>query len=210
MLCRPWSQVRTTPKGTFVEGTKPKAVNSFDEIDRTMEAGTASRTVAATQMNATSSRAHTIMAITVAQISMEDGRQRPHRQCTYSTRELSPPRSGPAMYLAPFVRKAAGHVFVHSNLAAPQSHALAIAFPLEVYLPKSTCSSVLSSLLFLPMPMFHGPFLAGRKKEISSDMNLIDLAGSERAESTGEKDFPKPPAAQTRRTLPSPPLSASS
>ena len=90
-------KVRTTPKGTFVEGTKAKAVNSFEEIDRTMEAGTASRTVAATQMNATSSRAHTIMAIKVAQLTTEDG----------------------------------------------------------------------------------------RTKEISSDMNLIDLAGSERAESTG-------------------------
>lgn len=67
-------KVRTTPKGTFVEGSKAKAVGSFDAINREMENGTASRTVAATQMNATSSRAHTIMAITVKQIIQEDGR----------------------------------------------------------------------------------------------------------------------------------------
>ena len=67
-------KVRTTPKGTFVEGVKAKAVGSFDAINREMEAGTASRTVAATQMNATSSRAHTIMSITVKQLITEDGR----------------------------------------------------------------------------------------------------------------------------------------
>jgi len=90
-------KVRTTAKGTFVDGTKPKVVGSFEEIDKTMEQGVASRTVAATQMNATSSRAHTLMTIRVTQMITEDG----------------------------------------------------------------------------------------RTKEISSDMNLIDLAGSERAESTG-------------------------
>ena len=90
-------KVRTTPKGTFVEGAKAKAVGSFKAINTEMENGTASRTVAATQMNATSSRAHTLMTISVKQIITEDG----------------------------------------------------------------------------------------RTKEISSDMNLIDLAGSERAESTG-------------------------
>ena len=60
--------MRTTPKGTYVEGSKEKAVGSYDAINREMEAGTASRTVAATQMNATSSRAHTLMTITVKQV----------------------------------------------------------------------------------------------------------------------------------------------
>ena len=54
-------KVRTTPKGTFVEGVKAKAVGSYKAISDTMDAGTASRTVAATQMNATSSRAHTVL-----------------------------------------------------------------------------------------------------------------------------------------------------
>jgi len=66
-------KVRTTPKGTFVEGVKARAVNSFKAINDTMEAGTASRTVAATQMNATSSRAHTVMTISVKQLKTEDG-----------------------------------------------------------------------------------------------------------------------------------------
>ena len=66
-------QVRTTPKGTYVQGAMAVAVGSFAEIDKTMELGTASRTVAATQMNATSSRAHTVMCITVAQVVTEDG-----------------------------------------------------------------------------------------------------------------------------------------
>jgi len=67
-------KVRTTPKGTFVEGAKAKAVGSYKAISDTMDAGTASRTVAATQMNATSSRAHTIMCISVKQVISEDGR----------------------------------------------------------------------------------------------------------------------------------------
>ena len=67
-------KVRTTPKGTYVEGCKQKAVRSYKAISDTMDAGTASRTVAATQMNATSSRAHTVMTISVKQIRKEDGR----------------------------------------------------------------------------------------------------------------------------------------
>ena len=67
-------KVRTTPKGTYVEGVKAKAVGSYEAIQKTMDAGTASRTVAATQMNATSSRAHTIMTIAVKQIITEGGR----------------------------------------------------------------------------------------------------------------------------------------
>jgi kinesin family protein 1 len=67
-------KVRTTPKGTFVEGVKARAVTSYKAISDTMDAGTASRTVAATQMNATSSRAHTVMTITVKQVRKEDGR----------------------------------------------------------------------------------------------------------------------------------------
>ena len=69
-------KVRTTPKGTFVEGAKAKAVGSYKAISDTMDAGTASRTVAATQMNATSSRAHTIMCISVKQIITEGARKK--------------------------------------------------------------------------------------------------------------------------------------
>ena len=42
-------------------------VASYAAIESKMEEGTQNRTVAATQMNATSSRAHTIVAITFIQ-----------------------------------------------------------------------------------------------------------------------------------------------
>uniref|UniRef100_F6R6U3 Kinesin motor domain-containing protein n=2 Tax=Ciona intestinalis TaxID=7719 RepID=F6R6U3_CIOIN len=55
--------VRQNPKlGLFyVEKLKKVAVGSYNEIERRMEEGTANRTVASTQMNATSSRAHTVV-----------------------------------------------------------------------------------------------------------------------------------------------------
>jgi hypothetical protein len=39
------------------------AVNSFKEIERQMDEGGKNRTIGSTQMNATSSRAHTVIAI---------------------------------------------------------------------------------------------------------------------------------------------------
>ncbi len=44
-------------------------VSSYDEINERMEEGTHNRTVASTNMNATSSRAHTIVGITFIQKS---------------------------------------------------------------------------------------------------------------------------------------------
>ena len=63
-------QVRQNPKlGMFyVENLKKVPVGSYKEIERRMEQGTASRTVASTNMNATSSRAHTVVTITFDQI----------------------------------------------------------------------------------------------------------------------------------------------
>ena len=49
--------------GVYVDGVKKHFVSSFDEIENVMEQGTKNRTVAATQMNATSSRAHTIITV---------------------------------------------------------------------------------------------------------------------------------------------------
>ena len=42
-------------------------VGSYEEIDAKIEEGTVNRTVASTNMNATSSRAHTIVGITFVQ-----------------------------------------------------------------------------------------------------------------------------------------------
>ena len=49
------------------EGLIATPVGNYDEIDRKMADGTKNRTVAATNMNATSSRAHTIVGITFSQ-----------------------------------------------------------------------------------------------------------------------------------------------
>ena len=54
--------------GVYVDGVKKHYVSSFKDIENIMELGTKNRTVAATQMNATSSRAHTIITIEFKQI----------------------------------------------------------------------------------------------------------------------------------------------
>ena len=66
--------VRQNPKiGAFyVEGLKCVAVGSYKEIEQRTEEGTANRTVACTQMNATSSRAHTVVTIQFDQIKKND------------------------------------------------------------------------------------------------------------------------------------------
>ncbi|XP_064640023.1 kinesin-like protein KIF28 isoform X2 [Lineus longissimus] len=62
--------VRQNPKlGLFyVQGLKKVPVGSYKEIEQRMEQGTSNRTVASTNMNATSSRAHTVVTITFDQI----------------------------------------------------------------------------------------------------------------------------------------------
>lgn len=53
--------------GVFVPGITEKEVHSFDDCDKQLECGTACRTVAATSMNATSSRSHCIFTIILLQ-----------------------------------------------------------------------------------------------------------------------------------------------
>ncbi|XP_046565118.1 LOW QUALITY PROTEIN: kinesin-like protein KIF28P [Haliotis rubra] len=61
-------RVRQHPKmGFYADGLRVVPVNSYAEIEQRMEDGTTNRTVAATNMNATSSRAHTIVGITLLQ-----------------------------------------------------------------------------------------------------------------------------------------------
>ena len=69
--------VRQNPKiGAFyVQGLKFVAVGSYKEIEARTEEGTANRTVACTQMNATSSRAHTVVTIQFDQIDKNDGKR---------------------------------------------------------------------------------------------------------------------------------------
>lgn len=67
--------VKQNPKlGLFyVQNLKKVAVGSYPEIERRIDEGTNNRTVAATQMNATSSRAHTVVTITFNQVKTVDG-----------------------------------------------------------------------------------------------------------------------------------------
>ena len=50
-------------------------VESYQQIEDRMDEGTRNRSVAATQMNATSSRAHTIVGMTFTQKSINDAGQ---------------------------------------------------------------------------------------------------------------------------------------
>jgi len=63
-------KVRQDPKKGrfFVPDLSSRPVGSFEEIDAMMEMGTNNRTVAATKMNATSSRAHTVMTMIYEQV----------------------------------------------------------------------------------------------------------------------------------------------
>jgi hypothetical protein len=47
--------------GIFVDGLSKHPVSSYEEIDKIMKRGEGNRSLGATQMNATSSRAHTVI-----------------------------------------------------------------------------------------------------------------------------------------------------
>eukprot|EP00967_Tisochrysis_lutea_P072369 scaffold96392_cov23-Tisochrysis_lutea.AAC.1 len=69
-------KIRNGKTGTYVQGLKKSAVGSYKAIEKVQDVGTANRTVGATNMNATSSRAHTIVTITLGQKIQEEGRER--------------------------------------------------------------------------------------------------------------------------------------
>ncbi|KAK4299096.1 hypothetical protein Pmani_028601 [Petrolisthes manimaculis] len=61
-------KVRQHPKkGFYAEGLKLALVSNYQEIEQKMNEGTVNRTIASTNMNATSSRAHTIVSINFVQ-----------------------------------------------------------------------------------------------------------------------------------------------
>ncbi|KAL9968317.1 hypothetical protein ACROYT_G026678 [Oculina patagonica] len=66
-------RVRQHPKkGFYADGLKTLPVSEYKDIEQRMEEGTLNRTVAATNMNATSSRAHTIVGVTFTQKRKND------------------------------------------------------------------------------------------------------------------------------------------
>ena len=63
-------KVRDNPSsGPFVAGLTKNAVQNYSQVEKLMELGAAARTVAATNMNATSSRAHTVFTVVLTQVS---------------------------------------------------------------------------------------------------------------------------------------------
>ena len=61
-------KLRQSPQGVFIDGLEPVPVINYADIEAKMELGTKNRTVQATKMNATSSRAHTVFTINFQQI----------------------------------------------------------------------------------------------------------------------------------------------
>lgn len=53
----------STAKGVYVENAVEEAVSSYEEIEELLDEGNKARTVAATAMNATSSRSHSILTV---------------------------------------------------------------------------------------------------------------------------------------------------
>ncbi len=58
-------EVREDNNGPFVKELCSVPVHSYQDIDRQINQGNTNRTIGATNMNATSSRAHTIVAISI-------------------------------------------------------------------------------------------------------------------------------------------------
>mmetsp|Transcript_47391 Transcript_47391/g.122601 ORF Transcript_47391/g.122601 Transcript_47391/m.122601 type:complete len:1100 (-) Transcript_47391:1232-4531(-) len=66
-------KIRENPKvGVFVDKLTPVPCTSYKEVEHQMEQGTLNRTVASTQMNATSSRAHTVFTVQFHQIKRDE------------------------------------------------------------------------------------------------------------------------------------------
>ena len=65
-------KVRDNPKtGPYVDGLALLPVKDYNQIEHLMDEGTKARTVASTQMNATSSRAHTLFTIMLTQTEVD-------------------------------------------------------------------------------------------------------------------------------------------
>lgn len=58
-------------KGVYVEGAVDIPVDSYQSIEHQMAIGNKNRTIGATNMNASSSRAHTVVRIVFKQIFMD-------------------------------------------------------------------------------------------------------------------------------------------
>jgi len=74
--------------GIFVEGLTKYPVESYEEIEMKMDESYQNRTIGSTEMNATSSRAHTIVTIEFKQISL-DGKMRSEKTSVINLVDLA-------------------------------------------------------------------------------------------------------------------------
>eukprot|EP00301_Raphidiophrys_heterophryoidea_P008328 c13109_g1_i1.p1 GENE.c13109_g1_i1~~c13109_g1_i1.p1 ORF type:complete len:768 (+),score=237.65 c13109_g1_i1:137-2440(+) len=71
----PELRIRESPTmGPFVEGLTTSAVNSYEDLSLLMATGTRHRTIGATSMNQSSSRAHTIVTVVLTQTTIDKDR----------------------------------------------------------------------------------------------------------------------------------------
>ncbi|PFH37453.1 putative Chromosome-associated kinesin KLP1 [Besnoitia besnoiti] len=76
-------KIRHTPQlGTFVQDLSKHPVDTYDAIQAKLDEGTSNRTVGATLMNATSSRAHTVLQIVYNQVTLDEATKEPLSQKT--------------------------------------------------------------------------------------------------------------------------------
>mmetsp|Transcript_33352 Transcript_33352/g.74298 ORF Transcript_33352/g.74298 Transcript_33352/m.74298 type:complete len:1101 (+) Transcript_33352:77-3379(+) len=61
--------------GIYIHGVAKRAVNTYPAIEAVLDEGTTNRTIGATLMNATSSRAHTVLTLEFKQVSTHHGQQ---------------------------------------------------------------------------------------------------------------------------------------
>jgi hypothetical protein len=62
--------------GVYVEGLTKCSVDNYDAVDAKMNLGNKNRTIASTQMNASSSRAHTIIQIEFRSIEFDSSKRK--------------------------------------------------------------------------------------------------------------------------------------
>lgn len=67
-------QIKQSKSHVYVAGAKKIPCNSYDDIKNAYEEGESNRTIGSTQMNATSSRAHTVLTIEFTKISTFNGK----------------------------------------------------------------------------------------------------------------------------------------
>lgn len=83
-------KVRQHPsKGFYVNELTVVPVDSYESIDQKIADGTRNRTVAATQMNATSSRAHTLVTISFSQVTKNDAGQEMNKSSSMNLVDLA-------------------------------------------------------------------------------------------------------------------------